>query len=157
PLDFVYVPLAQHPGPRMVLLMRSAGDPRQLIEPLKKVVRALDVNMPVSDVRTYEDVYRYNAIEGPGVGVEIVATMGVIGLVLAVAGLYGLVAYSVSRRTREIGIRMAIGATPMDVLRLVMRNALTLVAIGTVIGVALGVGLERILNSFLFNAGGTDV
>jgi ABC-type antimicrobial peptide transport system permease subunit len=77
--------------------------------------------------------------------------------VLAIAGLYGLVAYTVSRRTREIGIRMAIGATPMDVLRLVMRNALTLVGIGTAIGVVLGAGLERILNSFLFNAGGTDV
>jgi len=157
PLDFVYVPLAQHPGPRMVLLMRSAGDPHQLIAPLKKVVRALDANMPVSDVRTYEDVYRYNAVEGPGTGVEIIGTMGVIGLVLAVAGLYGLVAYNVSRRTREIGIRMAIGATPIDVLRLVMSNGLTLVGIGTAIGIVLGLGLERVLNAFLFNAGGVDL
>ena len=83
--------------------------------------------------------------------------MGAIGLMLAVAGLYGLVAYNVSRRTREIGIRMAIGATPADVLRLVMSNGLTLVGIGTALGVILGLGLERVLNSFLFNAGGVDV
>ena len=157
PMDFVYVPLPQHPGPRMMLLMRSAGDPHQLIDPLKNVVRSLDANMPVSDVRTYEDVYRYNAVEGPGTGVEIVGTMGVVGLVLAIAGLYGLVAYNVSRRTREIGIRMAIGATPADVLRLVMNKGLTLVGIGTAIGVVLGLGLERVMNSFLFNPGGVDV
>ena len=157
PMDFVYVPVAQHPNPRMVLLVRSAGDPHQLIDPLKDVVRALDANMPISDVRTYGDVYRYNAVEGPGTGVEIVGTMGLVGLVLAVAGLYGLVAYNVSRRTREIGIRIAIGAAPLDILRLVMSKGLVLVGIGTAIGVVMGLGLERVLNSFLFNAGGVDV
>src|SRR5436309_6217850 len=130
-MDFVYVPLAQHPIPRMVLLMRSAGDPHQLIDPLKDVVRKLDTNLPISDVRTYADVYRYNAVEGPGTGVEIVGTMGAVGLILAIAGLYGLVSYTVSRRTREIGIRMAIGASPSDVLRLVMGKGLLLVGVGT--------------------------
>jgi predicted permease len=157
PIDFVYVPLTQRPVPRMVLLMRSAGDAHLLIDPLKDVVRKLDANMPVSDVRTYEDVYRYNAAEGPGVGVKMVGAMGAIGLLLAVAGLYGLVAYTVSRRTREIGIRMAIGASPFDVLRLVMSQGLVLVAIGTAIGAVMGLGLERMLNAFLFNAGGVDV
>jgi len=157
PTDFVYLPLAQHPMPRMVLLMRSTGDSRQLVDPLKAVVRALDANMPISDVRTYAEVYRYNAVEGPGTGVEIVATMGAAGLVLAVAGLYGLLAYSVSRRTREIGIRIAIGASPSDVLRLVMSKGLVLVGAGAIIGVVLGLGLERMLNAFLFNAGSVDV
>jgi predicted permease len=157
PIDFVYVPLTQRAVPRMVLLMRSADDAHLLIDPLKDVVRRLDPNMPVSDVRTYEDVYRYNAAEGPGVGVKIVGAMGAVGLLLAVAGLYGLVAYSVSRRTREIGIRIAIGASPSDVLRLVMSQGLLLVAIGTTIGAVLGLGLERVLNAFLFNAGGVDV
>jgi macrolide transport system ATP-binding/permease protein len=157
PTDFVYVPLNQRPGPRMVLLMRSAGDPHLIIDPLTEVVRALDTNMPVSNLRTYEDVYRYNTVEGPGIGVEIVGAMGVIGLMLAVAGLYGLVAYTVSRRTREIGIRMAIGASPGDVLRLVIGQGLALVGIGTAIGAVMGLGLERVLNAFLFNAGGVDV
>ena len=146
-----------HPTPRMVLLMRSSGDPRQLIDPLKTVVHALDANMPISDARTYADVYRYNAVEGPGTGVEIVATMGAVGLMLAVAGLYGLVAYSVSRRTREIGIRIAIGASPSSVLRLVMSKGLVLVGTGAVIGLVMGLGLERMLNAFLFDAGGVDV
>ncbi len=157
PMDFVYLPLAQHPMPRMVLLMRSASDPHQLLDPLKSVVHALDANMPISDARTYAEVYRYNAVEGPGTGVEIVGTMGAVGLMLTIAGLYGLVSYTVSRRTREIGIRMAIGASPSDVLRLVMSKGLVLVGVGTTIGVALGLGLDRVLNAFLFNAGGVDV
>ena len=157
PTDFVYLPLAQHPVPRMNLLLRSSGDPHQLVDPLAGVVHALDANMPISDVRTYADVYRYNVVEGPGTGVEIVATMGAVGLMLAVAGLYGLVAYSVSRRTREIGVRIAIGASPSDVLRLVMGKGVVLVGTGATIGIVLGLGLERLLNAFLFNAGGVDL
>ena len=157
PTDFVYMPFTQRAAPRMQLLMRTSGDPHQLVDPLNAMVRALDANMPISDVRTYADVYRYNVVEGPGVGVKIVAAMGTVGVMLAVAGLYGLVAYTVSRRTREIGIRMAIGASPFDVLRLVMGKGLTLVGTGTAIGVALGLALERALNAFLFNAGGIDL
>jgi predicted permease len=157
PTDFVYVPLAQHPVPRMVLLLRSNGDPRQLIEPLKDVVRAIDANLPISETRTYEDVYRYMAVEGPGVGIQLVATMGAAGLLLAISGLYGLMAYNVSRRTREIGIRIAIGAGPSDVLRLVMGKGLVLVGTGTAIGLLMGLALERLMNSMLFNAGGVDI
>jgi predicted permease len=157
PTDFVYLPLAQHPVARMVLLLRSNGDPRQLIDPLKDVVRALDANLPISETRTYEDVYRYNAVEGPGVGIQLVATMCVVGVVLAISGLYGLVAYNVSRRTREIGIRIAIGAGPSDVLRLVMGKGLVLVGTGTAIGLVMGLALERLMNSMLFNAGGVDI
>ena len=139
------------------LLMRSSGDPRQLIEPLRGVVRALDANLPISETRTYEDVYRYNAVEGPDVGIEIVGVMGAVGLVLAIAGMYGLVAYNVNRRTREIGIRMALGAGPSDVLRLVMGKGLVLVGIGTMIGLTMGVAVEQLMNSMLFNAGGVDM
>jgi len=157
PTDFVYLPLTQHPVPRMQVLLRSNGDPHQLVDPLNAVVHALDANLPISDVRTYSDVYRYNVVEGPGVGIHIVATMGTVGLVLAIAGLYGLVAYTVSRRTREIGIRMAIGASPADVLQLVMGKGLRLVGAGTAIGLVMGLGLERLMNSFLFNAGGVNI
>ena len=91
---------------------------------MKDVVRTLDPNMPMLETRTYEDLYRYAAVDGPRVAVELVGTLGAVGLLLAIAGLYGLVAYNVSRRTREIGIRMAIGAKPADVLRLVMGKGL---------------------------------
>jgi ABC-type antimicrobial peptide transport system permease subunit len=83
--------------------------------------------------------------------------MGVVGLLLAVAGLYGLVAYNVSRRTREIGIRMALGAAGSDVLRMVMGKGLVLVAIGVAIGLVMGFGVERLMNAMLFNAGGVDL
>jgi putative ABC transport system permease protein len=154
--DFVYLPLAQRPVPRLVLLLRTSGDPLQLVQPLRDVVRRIDPNMPMLETRTYEDLYRYNVVEGPGIAVKLVGTLGAVGLLLAIAGLYGLVAYNVSRRTREIGIRIAIGARPRDVIRLVMGKGLTLVGTGTVIGLALGFGLERLMNAMLFNAGGID-
>ena len=130
PMDFVYLPLTQHPVAKMVLLLRSSGDPLQLVKPMKDVVRTLDPNMPMLETRTYDDLYRYAAVDGPRVAVELVGTLGAVGLLLAIAGLYGLVAYNVSRRTREIGIRMAIGARPADVLRLMMGKGLVLVGIG---------------------------
>jgi macrolide transport system ATP-binding/permease protein len=156
PLDFVYLPLAQHPVPRMVLLVRSSGDPLQSVQPVRDIVRALDPNMPMLQTRSYEDLYRYNFVEGPGTAIRGVGIMGAVGLLLAIAGLYGLVAYNVSRRTREIGIRMALGAQPSDVLRLVMGKGLVLVGVGTAIGVAMSVGVERLLNT-LFNTGGVDI
>jgi len=96
-------------------------------------------------------------VKGPAVGIDLVISMGVVGLLLAIAGLYGLVAYNVSRRTREIGIRMALGAASSDVLRLVMGKGIVLVGIGTAIGLAMGFALEQLMNSMLFNAGGVDI
>jgi predicted permease len=156
PIDFVYLPLAQHPIARMVLLLRSSSDPLQWVKPVKDVVRALDPNMPMLQTRSYEDLYRYNFVDGPGAAIKGVGTLGAVGLLLAIAGLYGLVAYNVSRRTREIGIRMALGAGPSDVLRLVMGKGLVLVGMGTAIGLAMGFGVERLLNS-VFNTGGVDI
>ncbi len=151
PVDFVYLPLLQHPVARLVLLVRTTGDPLQSLEPVQNAVRTLDPNMPLVEARFYQDLYRYAAVEGPGLAVTVVAMLGAIGLVLAIAGLYGLVAYNVSRRTREIGIRMAIGARPFDVVRLMMGKGLVLVATGTVIGLVMGFALERLMNSMLFN------
>jgi predicted permease len=156
PTDFVYLPLAQHPTARMLLVLRSSGDPLQLVKPVKDVVRVLDPNLPMLQTRSYEDLYRYNFVDGPGAAIKGVGTMGAVGLLLAIAGLYGLVAYNVSRRTREIGIRMALGAQSCDVLRLVMGKGLVLVGMGTAIGLAMSFGVERLLNS-LFNTGGVDI
>ncbi len=157
PIDFVYLPLAQHPVPRMVLLTRSSGDPLQWVQPVKEVVRALDPNLPMLQTRSYEELYRYNAVDGPGTATRLIGTMGAVGLLMAIAGLYGLVAYNVSRRTREIGIRIALGAGPSDVLRLVMGKGLVLVGIGTAVGLAMGFGVERLLKAALFNTGGVDI
>ena len=156
PTDFVYLPVAQHPVARLVLLLRTNADPLQWVGPLKGVVRGLDANLPISELRTYRDLYRYHAVEGPGVAIDMVGAMGLVGLLLASAGLYGLMAFNVSRRTREIGIRMAIGAGRPDVLRLVMGKGLVLVAAGTAIGLVLGMGVEQLMNAMLFNAGRVD-
>lgn len=157
PTDFIYLPLAQHPVARMVLLVRSNGDPLQLIEPVKDIVGSLAPNLPLLETRDYEDFYRYHAVEGPRVAIELAAIMGIVALLLAIAGLYGLVAYNVSRRTHEIGIRMAIGAGPADVLRLVLRKGLTLVGTGTAIGLAMGLAVERLMNSMVFESGSVDL
>jgi macrolide transport system ATP-binding/permease protein len=155
--DFVYLPLRQHPVARMVLLLRSTGDPLQLVGTLNQIVTSLDRNLPILETRSYEDLYRYSAVEGPRVAIELVGTMGLVGLLLAIAGLYGLVSYNVSQRTREIGIRMAIGAGPSDVLRLVLGKGVALVGLGTAIGLVMGFGVEHLMNAMLFNAGGIDL
>jgi len=156
-MDFLYMPLTQHPVARMVLMLRSKGDPLQLVEPLKNVVSNLDPNLPLLQIRAYEDLYLNQAVYGPGIAIDLVGAMGAVGLLLAIAGLYGVVAYNVSRRTREIGIRIALGAGSSDVLRLVMGKGLALVGIGTAIGLVMGFAVERLMNSMLFNAGGVDV
>jgi macrolide transport system ATP-binding/permease protein len=157
PMDFVYMPLAQHPVARMVLMLRSGGDPLQLVQPVKDVVRSLDPNLPMLQTRPYQDFYLNQAVRGPRIAIDLVGSMGLVGLLLAVAGLYGLVAYNVSRRTREIGIRIALGAASSDVLRLVVGKGLVLVGFGTVIGLAMGFALEQLMNSMLFDSGGVDI
>jgi macrolide transport system ATP-binding/permease protein len=157
PMDYVYMPLAQHPIARMIFMVRSSADPLQLVEPVKDVVRAIDPNLPMLQTMTYQDFYLNKAVEGPRIAMVLVGAMGVVGLLLAVAGLYGLVAYNVSRRTREIGIRMALGAAGSDVLRLMMGKGLALVAMGAALGLAMGFAVERVFNYALFNAGGVDV
>ena len=121
------------------------------------MVRSLDANMPVVEMRTYEDLYRYHTVEGPGVAIGMVGAMGAVGVLLAVAGLYGLISYNVSRRTRELGIRMAIGAGRAAVLRLVIGKGVALVATGTAIGLVMGLGVERLMNAMLFDSGRVDV
>jgi putative ABC transport system permease protein len=154
--DFIYFPMAQRRIVRMSLLVRSTGDPLQLVPAVKDVVRRMDPNMPLLHTMTYEDMYLNRAIRGPAVAMKLVGAMGLVGLLLTVAGLYGLVAYNVSRRTREIGIRIALGAARGDVLRLMMGKGMVLVAIGTAIGIVMGFGVERMMNSMVFNAGGVD-
>jgi len=157
PIDFVYLPLAQHPIARMTLMLRSSGDPLQLVQSVKDVVRSLDPNLPMLHTMSYEDFYLNQAVNGPRIAMKLVGSMGLVGLLLAIAGLYGLVAYNVSRRTREIGIRIALGALGSDILRLVMGKGLVLVGLGTLIGIAMGFGVEQLMNSMLFNAGGVDL
>ena len=113
------------------------------------MVRGIDANQPIYDVRTMEDIYQTRAVKTPNLIVETVGGMGMMGLLLAMVGLYGLVAYSVSRRTREFGIRMAIGAESGQVLRMVMRQGLVLSLAGIAIGLVISMGAGRVLKASL--------
>jgi macrolide transport system ATP-binding/permease protein len=147
PSDFVYLPYRQHPGQRMVMVVQSAGDPASLVTPLRDVVRGLDGNLPIYNVRTMAELYRMRAVSIFNVLVGTVGAMGLMGLGLSIVGLYGLVAYAASRRTREIGIRMAIGASRETVLRMVLRQGILLALIGLVVGLFASVGAGELLRA----------
>jgi predicted permease len=147
PTEFMYFPYRQKTPQRMAILAQSAGDPGSLSAPLRDVVHRLDGNMPIYNVRTMESLYRVRAISVFNVLISTVAALGLMGLGLAIVGLYGLVAYAVSRRTREIGIRMAIGAGQGDVLRLVIRQGMLLASAGLAVGLVASVGAGALLRS----------
>jgi predicted permease len=145
PTDFVYFPYRQHPMKRMVLMAESIGDSASLTAPLREVVRGLDPNMPAYDIHTMEEHYYARATSLAAVIVDIVGGMGLMGIALAMAGLYGLISYAVSRRTREIGIRMAVGADRVAVVKMVLRQGLVPVVCGLMVGLMLSAGAGRLL------------
>jgi macrolide transport system ATP-binding/permease protein len=135
PLDYIYLPYTQNKQPAMTVVAEtSAPDAATLAPVLREVVRGIDPNMPVSDARTMQDYYTQRAVKTPDIIAESVAGLGAMGMILAMVGLYGLIAYSVSRRRREIGIRMAIGADRQKVIRMILRQGLVLGSIGVAIG-----------------------
>lgn len=157
PMDFVYLPLTQHPTPQMTLVLRTTEDPSQLLPAVREAVRALEPNLPLLHSVIYEEYYLNQAVRGPAIAVKLVGAMGCMGLLMAVAGLYGLIAYNVSRRTREIGIRMAVGAGQSDVLRMVLAKGLVLVGAGIAFGLGMGFAVEQLMNSMLFDSGRVDL
>jgi putative ABC transport system permease protein len=147
PMDFVYLPYRQHRVQAMSLLAQFNGTPALVVPALREMVRGLDVNMPIFDVRTMEELYQMRAVRVFDVLTTTVGALGAMGLGLSIVGLYGLVAYAAVRRTREIGIRMAIGATSRSVLKMVLGQGLTLALVGLVVGLAGSVGAGRLLQA----------
>ncbi len=147
PTEFVYLPYRQHLRSDMVLLTEAAGDPASLVAPLREVIQGLDRTLPIYNVRTMEEFYQMRTITIFNVIIGIVGAMGLMGLGLAIVGLYGLVWYATTRRTKEIGIRMAIGAGRTTVMRMVLRQGLVLAVIGLAIGLLAGFGAERLLQA----------
>jgi predicted permease len=146
PTPFLYLPFAQHQRAAMSLLVETASpDAAPLAAPVRELVRDLDPNQPVVNIRTYASLYQARGILVPLIVLRLVGVMGGIGLMLALMGLYGLVAYSVARRTRELGLRMAIGAARSDVLRMVLRQGFMLAIKGIVLGGIVSVGVARLL------------
>jgi predicted permease len=155
PRPFLYLPFAQHQKTAMSLLVETASaDASPLAAPLRDVVRGLDVNQPVVSVRTFSSLYEQRAIRVSLRILQMVGTMGLIGLTLTLIGLYGLVAYSVARRTREIGLRMAVGANRSDVLKMVLRQGLMLSTAGLLVGGVASVAVARLLAAGMVGLGG---
>jgi predicted permease len=131
------------------VILRTRGDPMAVLPSVRSEVAALDQSMPVSNVRTMEKHLGISLLPARLTGAAL-GVFGVLGLLLAAVGMYGVMAYSVTQRTREIGIRMAIGARARDVVGLIMRQGLVLVLIGTGIGLAGSLFASRLLRSVLY-------
>ena len=134
PAPYVYVPYEQNPRSRMTLVVQSVGEAGALAKPLREAVQSIDGNVPVFNLRTVATLYESRVTNTWLNFFQMVGTMGFIGLALATTGLYGLVAYTVSRRVKEFGIRVALGARQRDIVWLVERRGLILAAVAIAIG-----------------------
>lgn len=153
PASYVYLPYEQNPRQRMTLIVQSTTDPGSLSAQLRDVVRSLDPDLPIFNFRTVAMLYKSRATDTWLQFSEMVGTMGFIGLVLATTGLYGLVAYTVSKRVKELGIRVALGASRANVVWLVERRGLILAGIGILIGGGLSVLAAPMLSAAFFGIG----
>ncbi|HET6763529.1 MAG TPA: ADOP family duplicated permease, partial [Longimicrobiaceae bacterium] len=151
----VFFATTQQYRPRLTLHVRATGDPVALAPAIRRELAALNASVPLVDVAPLERQVSL-ALLPQRIGALMAGAFGTLGLLLAGIGLYGLVAYLVEQRTREMGLRMALGATSGDVLRLVMRHAAVLIAVGVVLGMAAGLGVTRLLQDMLFGVSATD-
>ncbi len=151
----IYRPFAQNYSSTASVVVRASGDPRGLIPAVRREVAALDENLPAQDLQPLTETTGL-ATWSARTGAVALSFFGLIGLALAGVGIYGVMSYSVARRTREIGLRMALGAHALDVLKLVVKQGLRLTLIGTIIGLMLAVAATRLIASLLFGVTATD-
>jgi macrolide transport system ATP-binding/permease protein len=155
PRAVLYRPYAQEYSSTMNLVVRAAGDPQALFSALRREVNSLDANLPTQDLRTLREHVRA-ALEPVRLGTGVLSLFSLLGLFLAAIGIYGVMSYAVARRTREIGVRMAVGAKKSDVLKLIVRQGLTLALVGAGIGLAIAFAVTRLLAGLLYGVGATD-
>jgi predicted permease len=156
PTPFLYQPLLQatyQSGLNMIV--RTTDDPQNMLTTVRSQVRQMDTKLPLVNVQTMAQQVNL-ALLPARAAAWFLGLFGVLALVLATVGLYGVVAYSVSRRTKEIGIRMTLGARPRDVLFMILREGMTLVVIAIIIGLALAFAASRLLSGFIYGISSTD-
>ncbi|MEJ7709995.1 MAG: FtsX-like permease family protein [Pyrinomonadaceae bacterium] len=151
----VYVPYGQFSFPVRYVTVRTSFDPSTLVATVRREVAALDPNQAVTSVATMEQLFS-NALARPRFNALLLGLLSVLAVTLAAVGLYGVVSYSVSARTNEIGVRMALGARGRDVLSLVVKQGMILVLVGIAVGLAASLILTRLLASLLFGVSATD-
>ena len=151
----IYVSYQQIPVRGMAVAIRSSGDPESLSNAVRKEVLALDKDQPITNVMTMDAVLSRSVWQQRFYAILFGVFAG-LALLLASVGIYGVMSYAVAQRTQEIGIRMALGARTIDVLKLVIRNGMTLITVGVVLGLIGAVALTRLLTTFLFGVTPTD-
>jgi putative ABC transport system permease protein len=155
PQDAVYLPLREFPAYSPTLFVRALGAAGRLAEDVRAAARAADAQTAVSNVRTLGEI-RSEALSSPRLTTVLLGLFAAVALVITAAGLSGLIAYSVSQRTHEIGIRMALGADGGRITAMVLREGLASVGVGLAIGIAGALALSRLVSGLLFNVGPTD-
>jgi predicted permease len=151
----MYFPLRQQTKTTMVLVVRTSTAPHNLVEAVRGQVSAVDPNMPLFDVMTMED-WRSVSVAPQKIGGTLMGAFAALALVLTATGLFGVIAYAVSERTHEIGIRMSLGAGPREVFRLVVGQGMLLTLIGLAVGLPLALGVGRLVSGLLYGVAPND-
>ncbi len=154
-IEEMYLPLAQSPWPSMTVLVRSDADARPLVAAVRQELAHLDPDIAVSGVQSLDEIVS-GSVAQPQLVERVVAVFALLALVLASIGIYGVMSYSVAQRTREFAVRMALGAGPREILRLVLGEGLGLTAAGLVLGLAASLAATRLMASLLFGVSATD-
>ncbi|HEV2196154.1 MAG TPA: FtsX-like permease family protein, partial [Candidatus Acidoferrum sp.] len=155
PQPEVYLPLAQDYSPQVTLQVRTERDPRTALGAVREQVQNLDKNLALTNVSTIGQVLD-RGLWPSRMAAALLSLFGFIALVLAGVGIYGVMAYAVAQRTREVGIRMALGARPLDVMRLVIGQGMILAGAGIAVGLLAAVGVARLFSSLLYGISTAD-
>jgi putative ABC transport system permease protein len=155
PQPLVYLPITQDYSPAATLQVRTSGKPGGVIASVRTQMQSLEPNMAITNVQTVKEIVS-QGLWAPRMGAGLLTVFGGLALILAAVGVYGVLSYSVSQQTREIGIRMSLGARQNQVLRLVIGQGIRLAAAGLVLGLLVALGLTRVLSSLLFGVSTHD-
>jgi len=155
PTPYLYLPLEQNYSAQVVVQVRAAGDPDALLGTVRRELQQLEPTMPLLNVDTYRSVFS-QSLWAPRMGAWLLGIFASLALMLAAIGLYGVMAYAVSQRRRELGIRLALGARRQDVRNMVVRQGVLLAAVGVVIGLGIAFALARLVTNLLYGVNGHD-
>jgi putative ABC transport system permease protein len=155
PRDHVYLPLQQRPVASLAVVVRTAGDPQSALPTIREALRAVDSNQPITASMTMQQLIE-RSVSGRRMSMLLMSIFAGLAMVMAAIGLSATISYTVSERTNEIGIRMALGAHKVDILSLIMRQAMLLTIIGIVIGLVGAYALTKLMSSMLFGVTATE-
>jgi predicted lysophospholipase L1 biosynthesis ABC-type transport system permease subunit len=156
PTPVVYVPLSQNHETGMTLIVRAAGDPAALLAPVRAAIRHLEPNLPITGARSGTEILGANLYTAR-MGALLLGAFAALALLLAAVGMYGVLAFSIQRRTREMGIRLALGADPQRVFLMIVREGLMLVIVGGAIGLGAAWAGGTLVASFLYGVSSRDL